>query len=157
MKGKQTPRSSIHVLPAEGGQDTWPVVMGRLLFAVFGGNDPAIHRLYLSNEHDQIPDDFVECWATCFWCFQACLQASLSPKEKARIRQYILPIASYAYRMTLPTSAELLSDDVISIIEGMNNRYAGNLGIMPGSIISGHRSLVGRLFEAPQEAALSSS
>ena len=117
--------------------------------------DPAIRKLYLSNEHDQIPDNIVECWATCYWCFQSYLQAPISPKEKARISQHIHPIASYAYRMTLPTSAELLNDDMMSIIEGMNNRYAENFGIMPEAVTGGHCSLVDKLFESPLAATMS--
>lgn len=54
-KGKQPPRSSIQVLPAEGDKDSWPFVMGRLLFAVFGGNDPAIRQLYRKRGPCPIP------------------------------------------------------------------------------------------------------
>lgn len=145
-KGKQPPRASIQVLPADGDKDSWPFVMGRLLFTVFGGNDPAIRQLYLSNEHDQIPDDIVECWATCYWCFQACMQASIPKIEKARITKHLRPIASYAYTMTLPTKAELLGEDVMTIIEGMNARYAEKLGIEPAAIENGHQSFVENLF-----------
>ena len=155
--GKKTPRSSIQVLPAEGDKDSWPFVMGRLLFAVFGGNNPAIRELYLSNEHDQIPDDIVECWATCYWCFHACMQASISEIEKARINKHLGPIASYAYTITLPTKAELLGDDVITIIDGMNARYADKLGIEPVSIENGHRSLVESIFKADRELARTTS
>lgn len=137
-KGKQPPRSLIQVLPAGGDKDSWPLVMGRLLFAVFGGNDPAIRQLYLSNEHDQIPDDIVECWATCYWCFQACLHSPSSKKEKTLISKHMAPIASYAYRMTLPTKVELLSDDVMTIIHGMNARYAEKLGIEMAAIENAH-------------------
>ncbi len=149
-KGDQPPRASIQVLPAEGEKDSWPFVMGRLLFTVFGSNDPAIRRLYLSNEHDQIPDDIVECWATCYWCFQSCMQASISEIEKTRITKHLSPIASYAYTMTLPTKAELLGEDVMTIIEGMNARYAEKLGIEPAAIENGHRSLVENLFPLDQ-------
>ncbi|MDW4499148.1 hypothetical protein R5H30_14220 [Sulfitobacter sp. D35] len=156
-KGKQPPRSSIQVLPAEGDTNSWPFVMGRLLFAVFGGNDPAIRQLYLSNEHDQIPDDIVECWATCYWCFQACMHTSISEIEKTRITKYLGPIASYAYTMTLPTKAELLGDDVMTIIEGMNARYAEKLGIEPTAIENGHRSFVENLFAPDQTVTRSAS
>ena len=146
--GKQPPRSSIQVLSAEGDKNSWPLVMGRLLFAVFGGRDPAVRKLYLTNEHDQIPDDIVECWATCYWCCQACLNASVSEIEKARINKYLRPTASYAYSMTLPTEAELLDDEVMRIIDGMNARYARKIGVEPATIESGHRSFVDTLFES---------
>lgn len=156
-KGKQPPRSSIQVLAAEGDKDSWPLVMGRLLFAVFGGNDPAIRQLYLSNEHDQIPDDIVECWATCYWCFQVCMQAPIAEIEKTRITRYLGPIASFAYRMTLPTEAELLGPDVMSIIGRMNARYAEKLGIEPTAIDSGHRSFAEALFKPDQAGTRTAS
>ena len=46
-------------LPTEGDPDSWPVVLGRTLFEIFGGKQPAIRHFYLSAEHDQIPDDIV--------------------------------------------------------------------------------------------------
>lgn len=156
-KGNQPLRSSIQVLPAEGDKDSWPFVMGRLLFVVFGGKDPAIRQLYLSNEHDQIPDDIVECWATCYWCFQACMQASISEIEKTRITKHLGPIASYAYTMTLPTKAELLSDNITTILDSMNARYAEQLGIEPAAIENGHRSFVEDLFALGQAATQSTS
>lgn len=146
-KGKQPQRSSIQVLPAEGDKDSWAFVLGRLLFAVFGGNDPAIRQLYLSNEHDQIPDDIVECWATCYWCFQVCMNAPISKQENARIAQYLKPVAEYAYRMTLPSQKELLSENVMTIINTMSERYCGKLGIEPATIANGHRSFVEALFQ----------
>lgn len=145
-KGKQPQRSSIQVLPADGDTDSWPFVMGRLLFSVFGGRDPAIRQFYLSNEHDQIPDDIIESWATCYWCFQACMHMPASAKERARVCQYLAPVASHAYRMTLPTRAELFGGDVMMIIGTMSARYAEKLGLEPATIEDAHRSFVEELF-----------
>jgi len=39
----------------------WPILMGRLLFALFGSNNPAISDLRLVTDHDQMPDDILEC------------------------------------------------------------------------------------------------
>lgn len=151
-KGEQPPRSSMQVLPAEGDTDSWPLVMGRLLFSVFGGRDPAIRKFYLSNEHDQIPDDIVECWATCYWCFQACMHMPASTKERARVCRYLAPVASHAYRMTLPTRAELVGDDVMMIISRMSARYAEKLGIEPKTVEDAHRSFVEELFNTAPAA-----
>jgi hypothetical protein len=145
-KKQNRPRSSLQVLPAGADSDSWPIVMGRLLFAIFGGRTPAIRQLYLSSDHDQIPSDIIECWATCYWCLQACLNAPVSRKEHARIAQYLRPIAVLAYRLTLPTKAELLGDDVITLMDGMSARYAKKLGIEPAAISDGHRALVAELF-----------
>jgi hypothetical protein len=140
-------RSSLQVLPSEGDVDSWPFVMGRLLFVIFGGCDPAIRQLYLSSEHDQIPSDIIECWATCYWCLQLCLAAPVSAKEHSRIAQHLRPIAELVYHLTLPTKAELLGDDVITLMDGMSARYADKLGINPETISDGHRALVIKLFK----------
>lgn len=139
-------RSRLQVLPCEGDQDSWPLVLGRTLFDIFGGKHPAVRNFYLSSEHDQIPGDIVECWATCYWCLQACLTAPLSPNERKRITQYLKPLAELAYRLTLPTKEELLGDDVMSVIEAMSASYGERLGINPVKIVSAHRALVEALF-----------
>ena len=142
----QTKKSTMQVLPAEGDSHSWPVLIGRLLFSMFGGRDPAIRHLYLSTEHDQIPSDVIECWATCYWCLQACLNAPLSPKEKARIERYIKPLGELAYRYTLPTTDELMGDDVSALMDVMNKRYAEKLGVASEAISEDHRKLVHELF-----------
>ncbi|MDQ6436324.1 hypothetical protein RB623_19880 [Mesorhizobium sp. LHD-90] len=151
--GKPPLQSRLQVLPAEGDQDSWPVVLGRALFEIFGGNHPAIRHLYLSGEHDQIPGDIVECWATCYWCLQACLTAPLSPRERKRITQYLKPVAELAYRLTLPTKEELLGDDVMSVMEAMSTSYGDRLGIEPAEIVNSHRALVKTLFRDGAQAS----
>lgn len=138
--------SSIQVLPGEGHQQSWPFVIGRLLFPIFGGRDPAIRLLYLSREHDQIPDDIAECWATCFWCLQACLAAPASGSEKQRISQFLKPLTVLAYQLTLPSKGELSGDDVIRLMDAMSIRYAESMGVDPAAISKGHGAVIDRLF-----------
>jgi hypothetical protein len=140
------PPASLQVLTGDGGQDSWPFVIGRLLFSFFGGRDPAIRQLCLSSEHDQIPADIKECWATCYWCFQACLQAPVSAPEKKRIGQHIKLLAVPTYQLTLPSKAELLGDDVIALMDGMSARYAGSMGVNPAAMREAHRTLASELF-----------
>ncbi|MGH6922842.1 MAG: hypothetical protein ACRED5_03635 [Propylenella sp.] len=150
LKGNNRPRSRLQVLPPENDPDSWPIMIGRLLFDIFGGRSPAVRHLYLSGDHDQIPDDLVECWATCYWCLQACLNAPLSKAERERITRYLTPMTDLAYRLTLPTKEELLGVDVMTVMEGMSASYAERLGITPEHIIAGHRSVVeGLLKDAP--------
>ncbi|UVC08967.1 hypothetical protein IHQ71_28285 [Rhizobium sp. TH2] len=139
-------RSSVQVLPSEGDANSWPFVMGRLLFTMFGGKDPAIRQLYLKNDHDQIPADITECWATAYWCLQACLAANVSAPESKRIAQFTLPVANVAYSLCLPTKAELLGEDVASIISGMSGRYSKSVGVDPTEISKGHSALIKKLF-----------
>lgn len=138
--------ASLRVLPVEGDENSWPVLMGRLLFAMFGGKRPAIRQLHLTNEHDQIPGDFNECWGTCYWCSQACLQAPLSKPERQRIASLLTGVARTALLLTLPSKEELLSDEIISVMDRMSERYAGELRIDPVAIRAGHRALVEAVF-----------
>jgi hypothetical protein len=95
--------SRLQVLPSEGDPNSWPMVIGRALFELFGGKTPGIRHLYLTGEHDQIPDDILECWATCYWCLQVCLTAPISPRERERLTRYVKTLAVLAYLLTLPT------------------------------------------------------
>ena len=138
--------ASLRVLPVEGGQSTWPVLMGQVLFAMFGGNNPSIRQLHLSSEHDQMPDDFNECWGTCYWCFQACLNAPLSKSEGERIGKYLKPLCRETLLLTLPSREELISDEIMSVLDRMNDRYASGLRLDPAAIKSDHRDLVREIF-----------
>ena len=126
--------------------------MGRLLFKMFGGSNPAVRALNLEDEHDQIPGDLIECWATCYWCPQACLAAPLLAAERTRIERYIRPLAERAYSLTLSTPDELLGDTVITIMSGMNEQYAERLGIDRTTITAGHKTLTTALFAQKQLA-----
>jgi len=145
-KEDQTGRTTLQVLASEGDTDSWPTVMGRLLFRVFGGPNPAIRNLKLDTDHDQLPADLIECWATCFWCLQACLIAPLSPAERARIDGYIAPLAEMTYKRTPLSEIELMANSVTGVMDGMCARYAIRLGIKTSSVQDRHRTLVGQLF-----------
>lgn len=140
------PKSRLQVLPLEGDQDSWPLLLGRTLFEVFGGNHPAIRNLYLTNEHDQIPDDIVECWATCYWCLHACATAPISSREHKRVSQYFRPLAELACRLTLPTKEELLGDDVASVMNAMSENYGARLGVDATAIVDGYRTTIESIF-----------
>ncbi|TQE99092.1 MAG: hypothetical protein FKY71_10405 [Spiribacter salinus] len=143
-------RSTIRVLPIDGRGNSWPMVIGRLLFVFFGGKKPAIRQLYTETEHDQVPDDFNECWATCYWCLQLFLQAPLSEEIRKSLRS--LPkLAQTTFSLTLPSKEELLSEDILHVMDGMSNRYAAQLNIEPVAIREGHRELVYKTFARTHE------
>ena len=144
--GKPDDRSRLRVLAAEKDKHSWPNLMGKLIFALFGGTSPAFRDLCVSNEHDQIPDDFIECWATCYWCIQACLVAPLSQPEHARLERFLNPLLEKVCRFTLPTKEELIGDNVITLMEGMSVHHAGRLGIPPEAVVTGHRSFIREIF-----------
>ncbi|KKJ78001.1 hypothetical protein WH95_06245 [Kiloniella litopenaei] len=135
---KQAGQDALQVLPVEDDPDSWPIIIGRLLFKIFGGPNPAIASLKLETDHDQLPVDLIECWATCFWCIQACLAAPMSKKERARIDRYIESLVRQVYLRTHLTEQELSADSVVTVMEGLSSQYAERLGIDAGVIRSAH-------------------
>ena len=139
-------RTELQVLPVEGDTFSWPYIVGRLLFKVFGGPNPAIRSLRLDNDHDQLPADLIECWATCFWCLQACLAAPLSQAERSRIQRHIVPLTDQAYRRTSLSKNELLAPSITDVMDGMSIQYGGRLGVDHEAVNRAHRSICERAF-----------
>src|SRR5205823_933442 len=81
QSAEDTRHAPLQVLSLSGDDDGWPKLMGRILFDFFGGARPPIRELSLSATYDQLPDDVLECWATAFWCCQACLAAAASHRK----------------------------------------------------------------------------
>lgn len=144
--GAGTGELNLQVLAASADADGWPRLMGMLLFAVFGGKDPATGYLKVSDEHDQLQVDVLECWATCYWCFQACLRVTLTPAERRKIDHSLMPLCLTAYRATGLTAEELLSVPVTRMLEALSRTYAGPLGLEPAALVESHRGVVARLF-----------
>ena len=66
--GASKPSSSLQVLPTSHDVNgAWPRLLGKCLFTYFGGSSPAIRKLVIEDYYDQIPDDVLECWASCLW------------------------------------------------------------------------------------------
>ncbi|MEE4279109.1 MAG: hypothetical protein V2I82_11635 [Halieaceae bacterium] len=143
---KPKDRTSLQVLPVEGDANSWPYVLGRLIFKVFGGSKPAIRSLKLDSVHDQLPADLLECWATCFWCMHACLCARLSPGERTKIQRHILPLMDQVYRRTHLSKDELLAASITDVMDGMSIQYADRVGIDPEALSRAHRSACERIF-----------
>ena len=144
--GKSDGQSRLSVLPAEKDAHSWPNLMGKAIFALFGGPSPAFRDLCVNSQHDQIPDDFIECWATCYWCIQACLVAPLSQPDHARLERYLKPLLKKVCLFTLPTKEELVGEDVIRVMEGMSANHSERLGIASEAVVSGYRSFVREIF-----------
>lgn len=118
-------RTALQVLPVRGDK-SWPTLMGQLLFAFFGGMSPAINLLEIGREHDQIPDDLLECWATCYWAVLLCLNTANRIPNDPRVNSFA-KIVERIYKLTGLRNDELLSLPVTSIIEALNKRFSKRL------------------------------
>lgn len=146
-------RTSLQVLPVQDGGESWPRLMGRVLFGFFGGNDPAIRHVKLDAVHEQLTDDIVECWATCFWCIHACLGAPCTKDEHAALARYIFALAERLYRLTGLKKDELLAPDIDLVMQSMSERFSGRLGLDAAGLSKGHESLVLSIFEQKKKKA----
>ncbi len=124
-----TETSSLQVLPREGAEDSWPRVIGRILFGVFDGGDPAIRHVQLETAGEHIAEDILECWATCFWCVQAAFSAPRSPAERKLLPKHIGPLMDKIYVATGLTALEYASPPIVAVMTKMSERFSARLGL----------------------------
>ncbi|MDA8965431.1 hypothetical protein N9F33_01585 [Pseudomonadales bacterium] len=127
-------RTSIQVLPAEGGQQSWPRLLGRLMFAMFGGKNPGIRLLHIDPIYDQVPDDIVECWAVCFWLIHACGQRDSGGTMRR--------LAERMYALTAIVNRDREDARIAQIFEQMTQRFGERLGVDGGRIVDSHNELL---------------
>jgi hypothetical protein len=139
--------TSLQVLPLEGSDDSWPRILGRLLFGVFGGPDPAIRYVRIEVTHDQIADDILESWATCFWCVQAAFIAPRSVPERKMLAKHIGPLMDKIYRCTGLVEIEFMSKCVLTVMERMSDRFCERLGLDSQALKDAHSDYVSALFK----------
>ena len=138
--------TSLQVLPLDDGDHGWPKLIGRSIFTFFGGKRPAIRCLQIEDMHDQIPDDILECWATCFWATQAALCAAGAHKDLRRsVFAMLTRMARQTYLLTGLCTDQLESDRVIRVLEGLNERFGSRVGLDPMQIRNAHAQLVREL------------
>jgi len=125
----KTRATSLQVLPLDDSGESWPMLMGRLLFTFFGGNHPAIKHVQIESIHDEIPDDILECWAACFWTIQTCTLAMKSHPKLDQNAKRIIALTQQAYALTGLRASELLGDRVMGVFNQMNERFSDRLGV----------------------------
>ena len=126
-----------------GTEPTWWRTVGRVLYALFRRTDSAL-ELSLTDQHDQMPPDVLECWATCYWCLQVRLAAPVADSARQRIRQHIGPLAERVYRLTMLTRDELLGGVVRETMDRMCERLAERLAVDPRAVAAGHEDMAAR-------------
>ena len=89
--GASKVRTSLQVLPVQDGEGKLAAAYGTSSFCFFGAKDLTIQHVKLDALHEQVTDDILECWATCFWCLHACLGAPCSKDEARHSRGISFP------------------------------------------------------------------
>lgn len=128
------------VLAAEDNRNGWTDIVGRIIFALIRGANSPLRQLYFQNINGKVPVDLLECWATCYWCAQACLAAPVSVAHRQHMEKYLRPHIVTLYQLTLPSQAELLGEIVLDIMDRMSAVYGPAMGV--GSVAEAHRASV---------------
>lgn len=136
--GKRLPPDK--VLAAEDNRNGWTDIVGRLIFALIHGANSPLRQLYFQNINGQVPVDLLECWATCYWCAQACFAAPVSAAQRQHLEKYLRPHIVPLYQLTLPSRAELLGETVLDIMDRMSAVYGPVMRV--GSVGEAHRASV---------------
>ncbi|MDE0411702.1 MAG: hypothetical protein OXI37_05765 [Gammaproteobacteria bacterium] len=134
--------TSLQILPPDYSTESWPMLMGRTLFTFFGGKHPPIRQVQIEKIHDQMPDDILECWATCFWASQICTLAINSHDKLAFRSQRMIDLMQKIYALTSLRSDELNDGIVINVISQMNERFADRLGLDSSQVEHSHTKII---------------
>lgn len=143
------------VLPS-AGEVSWRRLVGKLLFGFFrnhgGSSGPLIDRVALDVEAaSELPDDVMECWASCYWALCATRVAVDEKGCKAKVSDFEQRIAADLYRHTRLLSDEALGNPVQVVFAGMSSRYGERIGVHDGVIWNEHRHLVAMAQELATE------
>jgi hypothetical protein len=137
------------VLPLGADGEGWPKLLGRVLFAFFGGKEAAIGRLQLAAIYDQIPDDILETWTTALWACQACLAAATSDRKLRHLVPNFASLRRQVYRATSLTQDALNIPQITAVLDSLSGRFAARLGLDPERIRGEHSRTVAELHKAP--------
>lgn len=134
------------VLPSSG-EASWRRLVGRLLYDFFrdhvGTRAPLVKSLRLESDDGQgLPEDVLECWATCFWAICAIRVTVNDAGTSFSVSNSQAALAADLYRFTRLLPQQALGPVVHQVFAGMNRRYAERLGVSAERIEQEHRALV---------------
>jgi hypothetical protein len=124
------------ILPVDS-EYGWVRLVRILLFCFFGKSKALARSFNLDASLEQVPDDFLELWATCFWVGIA---AAIAPQDD-KPREMDEParkLLSGVYAATALRSQELRGETVLMVIQRMSERYAEQVGVDGAEILKAH-------------------
>lgn len=144
--GVSKPASTLQVLPSSGDANAaWPRLLGKCLFAYFGGSSPPIRRLVIEDYFDQIPDDILECWAGCFWSVLAIAEIAVDSSEYKLLMPVFQKLATAIYAQTGLTQDELFDVRIMKTFDALSQRFAQPLKLNPDRMNARHKAVVAAL------------
>jgi hypothetical protein len=136
----------MQVLPSSG-EASWRRLVGRLLYDFFrdhaGTRAPLVKSLRLESDGGLgLPEDVLECWATCFWATCAMRVAVNDVGAPVPVTNSDNMLAADLYRFTRLLPEQALGAVVCEVFSGMNRRYGDRLGVSAERVDREHRALV---------------
>ncbi|WP_439573837.1 hypothetical protein [Phreatobacter sp.] len=151
--GTSRQTSSLQVLRSSGDADgAWPRLLGRCLFAYFGGNNPPIRRLVIEDYYDQIPDDVLECWAGCLWAIQVLLEIVAHHAEYNTLMAAFNKLGLSIYEHTGLKKDEFFDPRILKTFDALSKRFAEPLKLSPTKINANHKKAIAILQETSAKA-----
>jgi hypothetical protein len=151
--GTSRQTSSLQVLRSSGDADgAWPRLLGKCLFAYFGGNAPPIRRLVIEDYYDQIPDDVLECWAGCLWAIQALSEIGAGHAEYRPLMATFHKLGASIYGHTGLKQDEFFDPRILKTFDALSKRFAQPLKLIPEKIDANHKKAVASLQETSAKA-----
>ncbi len=138
--GKAPPKNALQVLPEFGDMEgAWPRLIGKTLFAYFGGRRKAIATLVLDDLYDQIPDDILECWASCIWAIQVTILAASRHREYLSLSRALESLRISIYEASGMRQEEMQEVRVLRVLDALSNRFGPDLGCHGAAILTAHQ------------------
>jgi hypothetical protein len=137
--GATPPKNSLQVLPPAGDSEAaWPRLLGKVLFIYFGGRKIAIQTLVLDGFYDQIPDDILECWASCMWAIQVALLTAARHREHRALSRGLESLRDSIYRVVALRQEEMGDARILGVLDALNKRFASSLCLDCDAIYTAH-------------------
>lgn len=146
------PRNAAAYLPIQvldpTGPASWTRLVGRVLSSMFGREDQAIRRLEIRRIHEELPVEFLECWATAFWAINACSSSVLSTVSERGLLARLRDLSDRIYREVALDADQLQGETVLQMYESLSKRYGGRLQLETGVMLIMHREAVRKIENA---------
>ncbi|WP_454290215.1 hypothetical protein [Sphingobium scionense] len=119
-----------HGLDGSEAMLSWPRFVVRILVGFFCGRRPAITRLMMARDYAGMPIDFMECWITILWSFDA-IETLLAGQPKARaFLKYIPELRRRLIALLGLSPNELGGDVAVQIRRGLDRSIGQRLGLV---------------------------
>ncbi len=116
-------------LPNTVTEDGWPRMAVRIIAAFFYPNDAPIARLVVEGAYEDMPVDFLECWATVLWVVDRLPEFLVRASGRSDfLKRLPLLRARIVERLGL-TADDFIGEVMARITAGLDGAFAQKLGI----------------------------